>query len=261
MDHGDYTHAELCIAACAEAWRGDGEVLASGMGLVPRLAAGLARLTFSPGLLMNDGECRLVAEPIPVGPRNDYQLQIEGWLPFQRVFDLLWSGRRHAMTMPTQLDRFGSSNISVIGDHAKPKVQLLGVRGIPGNTINHPCSFFVPAHTTRTLVPAVDMASGVGYDPARWRKGVRNDLMELRLVVSDLAVLDFGGPDHTMRVRSVHPGTTLDEVRENTGFELTVADDCGQTPAPTAEQLRLIREVLDPHDLRSSVFARASAKR
>lgn len=251
---GEPTLAELCIAAAAEAWRGDGEVLASGMGLIPRLAAGLARLTFSPGLLLNDAECTLVAEPIPVGPRGDYRPKVEGWLPFRKVFELLWSGKRHAMTMPTQIDRFGAINISAIGDHARPKVQLLGVRGIPGNTINHPCSFFVPSHTPRTFVERVDMASGVGYDPARWAPGVRRDFHELRLVVTNLAVLDFGGPERAMRLRSVHPGVSADHVREQTGFPLAVADDLGETRAPTAEQLRLIREVLDPRNLRASAF-------
>ncbi|MDG1400695.1 MAG: ketoacid CoA transferase, partial [Candidatus Binatia bacterium] len=77
----DYSLAELCIAACAEAFRGDGEILASGMGLVPRLGAGLAKLTFSPDLLLNDGECTLVSEPIPPGPRGSYQPKVEGWLP------------------------------------------------------------------------------------------------------------------------------------------------------------------------------------
>lgn len=254
-DPSAYTLAELCITACAEAWRGDGEVLASGMGLVPRLAAGLAKLTFSPELLMNDGECMLAAEPIPVGPRGSYRMRVEGWLPFRAVFDLLWSGRRHAMTMPTQLDRFGNCNISFIGEPHKPKVQLLGVRGIPGNTINHPCSYFVPNHSTRTLVADVDMASGVGYDPRRWAAGVRSDFMELRRVVTDLAVLDFGGPNHAMRLLSVHPGVTVEQVREQTGFELVVAADCTQTATPTAEQLTLIRGVLDPHGLRASVFA------
>jgi len=255
QEASDYTLAELCIAACAEAWRGDGEVLASGMGLVPRLGAGLAKLTFSPDLLMNDGECMLASEPIPVGPRGDYRVKLEGWLPFRAVFDLLWSGKRHAMTMPTQLDRFGNCNISFIGDPHKPKVQLLGVRGIPGNTINHPCSFFVPNHSPRTLVADVDMASGVGYDRRRWAPDVRSDLMELRRVVTDLAVLDFDGPDHAMRLRSVHPGVSIEQVREQTGFDLVVADDCTDTATPTTEQLALIRNVLDPHDLRASVFA------
>jgi glutaconate CoA-transferase subunit B len=250
-----YTLAELCIAAAAEAWRGDGEILASGLGLVPRLAAGLARLTFSPDLLLTDGEALLVAEPVPVGPRDGYRPRIEGWMPFRKVFDVVWSGRRHAMTMPTQLDRFGHANISFIGaDPARPKTQLLGVRGIPGNTINHPCSFFVPAHTPRTFVERADMASGAGYDPARWAPGVRADYRELRLVVTDLAVLDFRGPGNAMRLRSLHPGVTVEQVRAQTGFPLAVAGDLAETPAPTAEQLRLIRTVLDPRDLRAGVF-------
>lgn len=112
----DYTLAELCITAASEAWRDAGEVLASGLGLVPRLAASLAKLTFSPDLLMTDAECLLVAEPVPLGKRPaGYRVPVEGWLPFRKVFDLLWSGRRHAMTMPTQIDRYGAINISYIG--------------------------------------------------------------------------------------------------------------------------------------------------
>ena len=250
METVEYTIAELCISAAAEAWRGDGEILASGMGTIPRLGAGLAKLTFSPDLLMTDSECLLVVEPVPIGPRDGYQPQVEGWMPFRQVFDLLWSGRRHAMTMPVQIDRFGCTNISVIGDYSKPKVQLLGVRGIPGNTINHTCSFFVAEHSPRTFVERVSMASGCGYDPERWSEGVRREFVELRRVITNLAVLDFEGPDHTMRVRSLHPGVTLEQVRAATGFQLAVADDLGETPPPTDEQLRLIREVLDPHNLR-----------
>jgi glutaconate CoA-transferase subunit B len=252
----DYTLAELCIAAASEAWRDAGEVLASGLGLVPRLAAGLAKLTFSPDLQMTDAECLLVAEPVPVGKRPaGYRMPVEGWLPFRKVFDLLWSGRRHAMTMPTQIDRYGAINISYIGGaFAKPKVQLLGVRGIPGNTINHPCSFFVGDHSKRSFVERVDMASGVGYDPARWQPGVRRDLHRLGLVVTNLAVLDFEGPDHAMRVRSVHPGVTLEQLEAATSFPLARAADLRETPAPTAEQLHLLRTMLDPHNTRATVF-------
>ena len=250
MSDRDYTLSELCIAACAEAFRGDGEVLASGMGLIPRLGAGLAKLTFSPDLLLNDAECTLVSEPIPPGPRSK-PLAVEGWLPFRRVFELLWSGKRHAMTMPTQLDKLGYCNISMIGDPAQPKVQLLGVRGIPGNTINHPCSYFVPNHSTRTLVEKVDMASSIGHDPSRWKSGVRKDFADLRLAVTNLAVFDFGGPGGSMRLLSVHPGQTIDGVKEQTGFEFAQAESVGQTAEPTAEQLRLIREVLDPNDTRA----------
>lgn len=255
MPQADYTLAELCITACAETWRGEGEILASGIGLVPRLGAGLAKLTFSPDLLMTDAEAYLVSEPVPVGPRNGYQPKVEGWLPFRSIFDLLWSGKRHAMTMPTQIDRYGYTNISCIGDWHKPKAQLLGVRGVPGNTINHPNSFFIGNHTPRAFVERVDMASGVGYDPQRWKPGVKRDFHDLRLVITNLAVLDFAGPQHAMRVRSVHPGVTLEKVQQQTGFQLAIASDLGETRAPTSEELRLIREVLDPHNQRASVFA------
>ncbi len=253
-ENTDYALAELCISAAAEAWRGDGEILASGIGLIPRLAAGLARLTFSPYLMMTDSEAFLVSEPVPVGPRDGYQPKVEGWLPFRKIFELLWGGKRHAMTMPTQIDRFGNTNISLIGDPAKPKVQLLGVRGIPGNTINHPCSFFIPNHTRRSFVERVDMASGAGYDQERWSTGVRRDFHELRRVVTNLAVLDFGGPEHSMRVTSVHPGVTVEQVQEQTSFELVVPGDLSETREPTAEQLQIIRDVLDPHNLRATVF-------
>ncbi len=250
----DFTLAELCIAAAAEAWRDDGEVLATGIGLIPRLAASLAYLTFNRDLMMTDGEAFLVSEPVPVGPRGGYEPRIEGWMPYRRVFENLWGGKRHAMVGPTQMDRYGASNISFIGDPARPKSQLLGVRGYPGNTIHHPNSFFVPNHSPRVFVEKVDMASSVGNDPARFGPGVRRDFVDLRLVVTNLAVLDFEGPDRTLRLRTVHPGVELETVHQQTGFELAEAPKLDETPAPTAEQLGIIRDVIDPHNLRAGVF-------
>jgi glutaconate CoA-transferase subunit B len=72
--------------------------------------------------------------------------------------------------------------------------------------------------------------------------------------VTNLAVLDFGGPDHAMRLRSLHPGVTVDQVEAATSFPLVRPAALGETPVPTAEQLRIIRTVLDPHDLRATVF-------
>jgi glutaconate CoA-transferase subunit B len=150
------TLVDLCIVAASEAWRGDGEVLASGIGIVPRLAVGLAKLTYAPELMMTDSEAFLVEEPVPLGPRgappNEYRPQFAGWMPFARVFDVVWSGRRHAMVTPSQIDRWGQGNISCIGDFRRPKAQMLGVRGFPGNSINHANSMFVPAHSTRAFV-------------------------------------------------------------------------------------------------------------
>lgn len=248
------TLVELCIAAASEAWRGDGEVLATGIGIVPRLAVSLAKLTHAPGLLMTDSEAWLVEDPVPLGPRGDDVPKAAGWMPFARVFDVLWSGRRHAMVTPVQVDRWGQANISCIGNFARPKVQMLGVRGFPGNSINHANSMFLPAHGPRVFIEKeVDVVGSVGYNPKRWPEGVRRDFVDLRLVVTDLCVMDFGGPDHAVRVKSLHPGVTFEQVQAATGFPLLQAPDCGVTPAPSAEQLAIIRR-LDPHNLRAGVI-------
>ncbi len=251
----DSTLAELCIAACAEAWRGDGEVLATGITVVPRLAASLAKMTFNPALMMTDAEVFLVDEPVPVGPRGDYRIKPEGWMSYARTFDNIYGGKRHALVAPVQIDRYGQTNISTIGDRQTPKAALLGVRGYPGNSINHPNSYFIPSHDTRAFVAGeVDFVCSLGYNPARWPGGKRPQFLDLRLIVSNLAVMDFGGTDHGVRVRSLHPGVTFDDVQAATGFPLQRPTDIPVTPLPSAEQLHLIRTVLDPSGLRATVF-------
>ena len=247
------TLAELLIVACSEAWRGDGEVLASGIGIVPRLGASLAKLTHGPGLLMTDSETMLVSEPIPLGPRGDYVPRYEGYMSFNRVFECVWAGKRHAMIGPTQVDRFGQSNLSVVGgSYDKPKSAILGVRGLPGNQINHANSFFIPNHGPRVFVEGeVDMVSGPGYNPKRFAPGMRMDFIDLRRIVTDLCVMDFGGPDHAVRVISLHPGVSFEQVQAATGFALLKAPEISETPLPTDEQLSIIRG-LDPHNLRAS---------
>lgn len=251
MSVSDFTLAELLIVACSEAWRGNGEVVATGIGPIPRIAAGLAKLTHSPELMMTDGEAFLVEEPVPLGPRGDYRPRFSGYLPFSRFFDAaVWPGKRHAVVTPTQIDRFGQTNISCLGpDYHRPKVQMLGARGFPGNSIHHINSMFVPQHSTRVFVEdEVDMVSSVGYNPAR-TKGVNVESLDLRLIVTDLCVMDFGGPDHAIRVVSLHPGVTFEQVQAATGFPLLQAPNLGETAHPTAEQLEIIRK-LDPKDVR-----------
>lgn len=251
MSTTTYSLAELMICAASEAWRDDGEVLASGIGVIPRLAASLSMLSSNPQLLMTDSEAYMVAEPVPLGARNGYQPKRDSWMGFSRIFDNVWGGKRHALVGPTQIDCFGQANISCIGDYAKPKAQMLGVRGFPGNSISHANSFCVPSHNRRVFVEGeVDMVASVGYNPARLARGWSLDEIDIRLIITDLCVLDFQGPNRQMRIRSLHPGVTVAEVQDNTGFALHVSQDCPTTAAPTVEQLRLIQR-LDPHNLRA----------
>jgi acyl CoA:acetate/3-ketoacid CoA transferase beta subunit len=246
----DVSLAEICVVACAEAFRDDGEILASPIGVLPTLGARLAALTFEPDLVYTDGDALQLGEPTPAGAPADAPKVIEAWMPFGRMFDVVWSGRRHVMMGATQIDRFGNQNIACIGPWEKPKAQLLGVRGAPGNTVNNPTSYFIPQHSTRSFVEKVDCVSGVGYDRAKEAGESASRFHEIRRVVSNLGVFDFETPDHAMRLRSVHPGVSIDDVLEATGFEIVVPEAVLESREPDDDELRLLREVLDPQSLR-----------
>ena len=242
------TRAEVCAAACADLFRGDGEILASPMGLLPTLGARLARLTTEPDLLLSDGEAYLLAGVPALGERAGPG--VEGWLPYRRVFDVVAHGRRHVVMGANQLDRHGNQNISAIGDWAQPKRQLLGSRGAPGNTVNNRTSYWVPKHSTRVFVDEVDIVSGVGPKLAKEAGPAASRYNDIHRIVSNLGVFDVKGADDSVRLLSVHPGVTVDQVREATGFELDVPADVPTTREPTTEEQVLIREVLDPKGLR-----------
>ncbi|WP_329046240.1 CoA-transferase [Amycolatopsis sp. NBC_01488] len=234
------TRAEIAVVAVAELFRGDGEIVVSPMGLIPQLGAKLARLTFEPDLLMSDGEAYLVTTDGVV----------EGWQPFRKMLDtIVPHGRRHVVMGANQIDRYGNQNISAIGDHARPAKQLLGVRGAPGNTVNHRTSYWVPRHGKRIFVDTVDVVSGVGYDNAAKAGPSAEKYHDVHRVVTNLGVFDFATPDHSMRAVSLHPGVTRDEVAAATTFEIDFSS-AETSREPTDEELRLIRAVVDPKSLR-----------
>ncbi len=221
------TRAELCVVACAEFFRADGEILVSPMGVVPSLGARLARRSFAPDLLLTDGVASLV---------DDTGI-VEGAMPYARVFDTVWSGRRHVMMGASQLDAHGNQNISAVGAHLRPTTMLIGARGAPGNTINHATSYWIGRHGPRVFVPRVDFVCGVGTD---------HGAADLRGVVTNLGVFDYRGPGGTMRAVSLHPGVSWDEVLAATGFPVAGSADLPSTRLPTPDELTLIRTVLDP---------------
>jgi acyl CoA:acetate/3-ketoacid CoA transferase beta subunit len=233
------TRADVCCVAVAECFRGDGEIVANPIGTIPRIGGLLARRSFEPDLVMTDGEAML----------TDAAGAIESWNPYRSMFDAVWSGRRHVIMGGSQLDPFGNQNFAAIGDMKRPKVQLLGFRGAPGNTVNDVTSYWVPNHGPRVFVERVDVVTGVGYDRAASAGSAATAHHEIRYVVTNLAVLDFGTPDHRMRLRSVHPGVAVGDVVAATGFSLHVPADVPETRAPTEAELAMLEE-LDPRGSR-----------
>ena len=237
--------ADVCAVAVADTFRGDGEILANPIGTIAMIGGRLARATYEPDLMMTDGEAGLIANDEAVVASADRI--VETFNPYRRMFDVVWSGRRHVMMGATQVDQYGNQNIAGLGGTpTQPKTQLLGFRGAPGNTINDTTSYFVANHGPRVFVAAVDIVTGIGYDRAAALGPVAARFHEIRRVVSNLGVFDFETPDHRMRVRSLHPGVTLDEVVAATAFELVVPDDMEITRLPTPDELRLLSEVIDP---------------
>jgi acyl CoA:acetate/3-ketoacid CoA transferase beta subunit len=248
------SRAEQCVVALAECFRGDGEIVANPIGTIPMIAGRLARASFEPDLMVTDGEAALVAGDEAFAWPNGKV--VEYYNPYRSMFDVVWSGRRHVVMGATQIDPWGNQNFAAIGaDYKAPKTQLIGFRGAPGNTVNHTTSYWVAAHSPRVFVDRVDVVTGVGWDRAEAAGRGATEFFDLRWVVTNLGVLDFEGAGHRMRLRSVHPGVTVQDVVAATGFELELADPVPETRAPTAEELRLIREVIDPKGLRRAELA------
>jgi len=239
----------VCAVAIAECFRGDGEILANPIGTIPMVGGRLARATFEPDLVMTDGEAALVS--------NDEAFEfpagrvVEAYNPYRAMFDTVWSGRRHVIMSGSQIDPYGNHNFAAIGsDWGSPRVQLLGFRGAPGNTIQNATSYWIPNHSKQVFVERVDVVTGVGWDRASALPARSARYFGLRRVVTNLCVMDFGGPAHRLRLLSVHPGVSLQEVVTATGFELALATPLLESRLPDDNELRLIREVIDPLGLR-----------
>jgi acyl CoA:acetate/3-ketoacid CoA transferase beta subunit len=239
------SRAEVCVVACADLFRDAGEIMVSPMTTVASVGARLARLTFSPDLLLTDGEAQLLADTPALGAAG----AIEGWMPFGRVFETLAWGRRHVVMGANQIDRYGNQNLSAFGPLQHPTRQMFGLRGAPGNTINHPTSYWVGNHSERVFCDTVDVVCGIGYDKVDPDNPAFR-FVDVRQVISNLGVFDFGGPEHTMRAVSLHPGVEPDDVRDATSFPVHGLDDADRTRLATSDELRLIREVIDPKALR-----------
>jgi len=239
--------ADVCAVAVAECFRGDGEILANPIGTIPMIGGRLARATWEPDLMMTDSEATLITNDEAVVAVDDRRYEV--YNPYRRMFDVVWSGRRHVMMGATQIDRYGNQNIAALGGTPrKPRTQLLGFRGAPGNTINNTTSYWVPGHGPKVFVEAVDVVSGIGYDRAAQLGDVAR-FHEIRRVVSNLGVFDFDTPDHRMRLRSIHPGVTTDEITTATGFELVIDDQPATTRLPTPDELELL-DTIDPNGTR-----------
>ena len=240
--------ADICIVQIAECFRNDVDILCNPIGTSPIIGGRLARATFAPDMVMTDAVSVLAANTLPISDPSAEKI-VESYVPYRTIFDIVWSGRRHVMMGATQIDQYGNQNIAAIGGFEQPKAQLLGLRGSPGNLINHRTSYWVPRHSTRSFVKSVDVVSGPGYDKMSEIGTPDNKYHDVYRVVSDLGVFDFSTNDKRMSVVSVHPGVEIEQILENTEFDLEISESLGESRLPTQAEMEIIEEI-DPKGLR-----------
>ncbi len=254
----EYTVDEIMCATLAARFR-DGDEVCNGMAsFIPVAAIMLARRTHAPGLVWLAGAAGLDPRPDRV-PASTLEAPL--WrdsVMYLEQFSDFWHYAQNGRNLgifcvgAAQLDMYGNANNSVIGsDYHAPKVRLPGTAGLGDmGSLGKRLFYWNTNHNPRSLVERVDFRSAAGYldgGDERERLGLGPGP---EVVVTNLAVLDFEPESKRMRLVSVHPGVTVEQVREATGFELLVADgDVPETAPPTDEQVRLLREEIDPDGL------------
>ncbi len=248
-----FSKSEMMIVAAARELAGQ-RVCFVGVGL-PNIAVNLARRTVAPNLelVYESGVFGAIPARLPLSIGDP--TIVTGATAVVSMFELfsfyLQGGLVDVGFLgAAQIDRFGNMNSTVIGDYEHPKTRLPGSGGACEIAINARQVFVIMRQSKRSFVAEIDFRTSPGnLGGAETAARARREQGWLgrgpSVVVTDLAIFHF---DETgeMRLDSIHPGATLDQVRETMGWEPKMADRPVTTPTPTPEELRLIREELDP---------------
>lgn len=250
-----HTVAEVMVARLAREFSDDTRAFNGAASFIPVAAFTLARATHAPGLTWCSGSIGVDAHPDAISPSTIAAEMWQGATMLQSSPHDSWpyasAGRLDTFCFRgVQIDPYGNVNNTVIGTRAAPRVRLPGGGGMADLGCLLPNIYlWSTTHDRRTFVERLDHRSSMGWGDGgdhRKRLGLPGGP---RLCVTDLAVLDFHPESRRMRLQSVHPGVTVDDVAAATGFELEIDGDVRQTDPPTGEELELIRR-LDPTSMR-----------
>jgi acyl CoA:acetate/3-ketoacid CoA transferase beta subunit len=248
-----YTPSELLICLSSRVME-DGTTAFIGTG-IPMLAASLAQSMHAPNLVavFEFGGTGAILEKLPlaVGDMRTYNKALHA----SGITDIMETSQRgfieYGFLGGAQIDAYGNLNSTVIGDVLKPKVRLPGSGG--GNDVGSCCwrTIAIMRQDKRRFIEKIDFVTTPGFltgPGAREESGLPRDTGPYR-VVTNLGVLGFDDETKKMMLLSVNPGVTVQEVVDNTGFELLMADEIGENPPPTDEELSILREKVDPDGL------------
>lgn len=245
----DFSVSELMAAAISRELRDDDFAAVGTASHIPLCGLRLAQRTHAPNLWFLYGGSGALNSKAPalVEMAADYR-NLEGAeyrTPLADIIDFEFTGRFTVLFLGgMQIDRYGNMNMVAIGDYASPKVRGPGTVGLAFTASVQRTFIYVQHHDPRLFVEKVDFISGRGHSGPDEVNAFRRPWAQgPTYVISPLGVFDFDTPDRRMRLRSYHPGHSVAAVQAKTGFELAVAADAGPTAPPTAEELRIIREI------------------
>jgi glutaconate CoA-transferase subunit B len=244
-----YSSSELMIINAARLLR-DGDVVLVGVGQ-PNLACNLARRTHAPNLVMIYEAGVIGAQPARLPLSIGDPTLVSGAISVCSMYDLfafyLQRGYVDVGFMGgAQIDRFGNINATVIGDYTHPKVRLPGSGGSKEIAAWASRCILLTPHQKRRFPEKVDFQTSAGFLSGRTER----DAAHLpgggpQAVVTNLGILEPDG-NGELTLAALHPGATVEQAKANTGWHLKVADNVRTTQPPTAEELRILREELDP---------------
>lgn len=250
MSENGYTKTELMICVAARLFE-DGATCFIGTG-IPMLAAMLATRTSAPNLVpvFEFGGMGAILEELPraVGEARTFHKGLSAL----GICDMMETAQRgfidYGFLGGAQIDPFGNLNTVTIGDHDHPRVRLPGSGG--GNDVGSFCwkTIAIMQHDARRFIPKVDFLTTPGFlsgPGARVAAGLPPDSGPA-FVVSTMALMDYDPLTCRMRLKGLYPGVSREEVLTATGFELVMPEQLEAVPAPSQEELRLLREEIDP---------------
>lgn len=245
----DYSSSELLTINAARLLR-DGDVVFVGVGL-PNLACNLARRTHAPNLLMIYEAGVIGAQPARLPLSIGDPTLVSGATSVCSMYDIfafyLQRGNVDVGFLGgAQIDRFGNINATVIGDYEHPKVRLPGSGGSMEIAAWANRCYIITPHQKRRFPEKVDFRTSAGFLDGRGER----DQANLRgagpqAVVTHLGVMEPDGSGELI-LTALHPGASVGQVQENTGWKIKIAPDLRTTAPPTQDELRILRQELDP---------------
>lgn len=248
----DYNAMELMITVASRQLE-DGSSAVVGTG-APCAAAMLAQKTTAPNLLImfeaGGVAPKLPTMPVSVGDSRTFWQAVMA----SSMTDTMSMTARglidYAFLGGAQIDAYGNLNSTFIGDnYEKPKVRLPGSGGACDLGANCWRTIIMAPHEKRRFTEKIDFITTPGYltgGDAREKAGLPKGTGPYK-IITNLAIMGFDNPKRRMEVESLHPGVTIENVIENTGFELLIKKDLQTTEPPDRETLRILREQVDPH--------------